>query len=85
VGVEPVSERESVCDHNNHHGQERPRAEWVYIGESGDLYLCGEHYSPAPGWRQMPPLEPGVGVEPTTPSLRVTCSTTELTGQDEGA
>jgi hypothetical protein len=26
-------------------------------------------------------LEPGVGVEPTTPSLRVTCSTTELTGR----
>jgi hypothetical protein len=28
--------------------------------------------------------EPGVGVEPTTPSLRVTCSTTELTGRDPG-
>lgn len=27
--------------------------------------------------------EPGVGVEPTTPALRVTCSTTELTGRAE--
>jgi hypothetical protein len=42
-------------------------------------------YGCASGWadqrRSGRLMEPGVGVEPTTPSLRVTCSTTELTGR----